>query len=143
MKRLVIGDIHGCFIELMELIDKAGLSEEDEIIALGDIVDRGPDSFSVVEFFMQTPKASSLMGNHEKKHIRISNHEAEPSIAQYLTQKQITQRHYHRAINFFLTLPLFRELHDAMLIHGLYEPGLPLQEQKERVLLVCSFYKQF
>jgi hypothetical protein len=41
MKTLVIGDIHGCFAELQELLEAAGLLEGDAIIALGDIVDRG------------------------------------------------------------------------------------------------------
>ncbi len=51
MQRLVIGDIHGCYNELMALLDAAALSEDDEIIALGDIVDRGPDSEKVLAFF--------------------------------------------------------------------------------------------
>lgn len=38
MKTLVIGDLHGCYVELAELLDP-GLSSSDEIIALGDIVD--------------------------------------------------------------------------------------------------------
>ncbi|MBI4864540.1 MAG: metallophosphoesterase [Candidatus Riflebacteria bacterium] len=49
-KRLLIGDIHGCFRELQDLLDEAGLAESDEIIALGDIVDRGPDSVRVLDF---------------------------------------------------------------------------------------------
>lgn len=42
MKRIfVVGDIHGCFDELIELTEKVGLKEEDVLISLGDIVDRG------------------------------------------------------------------------------------------------------
>ena len=51
MKTFVIGDIHGCFAELQDLLDKAGIAEGDHIIALGDIVDRGPDTPQVLEFF--------------------------------------------------------------------------------------------
>jgi serine/threonine protein phosphatase 1 len=35
MKTLVIGDIHGCYTELMELLAMSGLSEHDSIVALG------------------------------------------------------------------------------------------------------------
>ncbi|TVS11508.1 MAG: hypothetical protein EA424_23705 [Planctomycetaceae bacterium] len=43
MQHLIIGDIHGCFDELQDLLQAAGLASDDQIIALGDIVDRGPD----------------------------------------------------------------------------------------------------
>ncbi len=48
MKRLVIGDVHGCYEELLDLVDRAGLAEGDEIIGIGDFVDRGPDSPKVL-----------------------------------------------------------------------------------------------
>lgn len=40
---IIIGDIHGCRTEFEELLDKVGVSAGDEIIALGEIVDRGPE----------------------------------------------------------------------------------------------------
>ncbi len=72
MKTLLIGDIHGCYTELLDLVEQAGLSGDDRIIALGDIVDRGPDTPQVLEFFRSRPKSLLLMGNHERKHIRWS-----------------------------------------------------------------------
>lgn len=44
MQTLVIGDIHGCYIELQALLEKAGLNEGDSIISVGDFVDRGPET---------------------------------------------------------------------------------------------------
>jgi Icc-related predicted phosphoesterase len=41
MRTFIIGDIHGCFDELMELTEKVGLTDSDLLISLGDIVDRG------------------------------------------------------------------------------------------------------
>ena len=46
MKTLVIGDIHGCLSTLKALIAKAG--PVDSIISVGDLIDRGPDSFGVI-----------------------------------------------------------------------------------------------
>ena len=43
---------------------------DDRIIAVGDLVNRGPASEKVLQFFRDTARASSLMGNHERKHIR-------------------------------------------------------------------------
>ena len=59
MKTFIIGDIHGCFTELQELLDKAGIADDDRIIALGDIVDRGPDSVQVLDFFCDFPPVSA------------------------------------------------------------------------------------
>lgn len=72
----VIGDIHGCFDELLELL---GLIEEDAIIQpddpkyivfLGDLMDRGPKSKGVVDFLINyKPNFATpvfLMGNHEE-----------------------------------------------------------------------------
>ncbi len=87
-KTLIIGDIHGCFAELLALLDKAGLGEEDAVIGIGDIVDRGPETPQVVEFFQKTPNARSIMGNHERKHVRAARHEVKLSISQQISQVQ-------------------------------------------------------
>ena len=66
MQTLVIGDIHGCYDELQSLLDKAGLTEDDSIISVGDCVDRGPHTPAVLRFFQENPKALLIMGNHER-----------------------------------------------------------------------------
>lgn len=38
LRTLLIGDIHGCYQELLNLIDQAGLTAADWVIALGDFV---------------------------------------------------------------------------------------------------------
>ena len=68
MRKFVIGDIHGCYDELMELIEMIGLTDEDWLISLGDIVDRGNKSKEVYEYFLNRPNSLVLMGNHERKH---------------------------------------------------------------------------
>src|SRR5690606_3151639 len=68
MRTFIIGDIHGCYEELMALMAKVKLSDEDRIIALGDIVDRGNQSKEVYEYLKNRPNSIVLMGNHERKH---------------------------------------------------------------------------
>ena len=92
MRRLIIGDINGCYVELLELLDRAALSAEDEIIALGDIVDRGPDSPRVLEFFRAPasprphPRARSIQGNHERKHLHSFAGEIPAAGSQQITR---------------------------------------------------------
>ena len=134
MKYLVIGDIHGCYDELMELIEISGISADDHIIALGDIVDRGPDSPKVVEFFRTASNASAILGNHERKHIRSHKGITSPATSQYLARLQFVDNQYIEAIKYFETLPLYIDLPEATLIHGALEPGVELSMQDVKVI---------
>ena len=44
-----IGDVHGELEKLEELLESLPLGEGDRLIFLGDYVDRGRDSFGVIE----------------------------------------------------------------------------------------------
>ena len=71
-----IGDIHGCaelFAELLSLIQKDNASRPQartRIIILGDVVDRGPDSKTLVNRLIKYTGGSKrftvLKGNHEQ-----------------------------------------------------------------------------
>ena len=135
MKKLVVGDIHGCYGEFLNLLEKCGLSEDDEIIALGDIVDRGPDTPRLLEFFSSHQNVRSVMGNHERKHIRSYQGKVHPALSQMITRRELSEDGYRKMIDFIGNFPISIELDDALLIHGFYEPGLSLKEQKENVLI--------
>lgn len=135
MRQLIIGDIHGCMDELRDLLDKAGLADDDDIIAIGDLVDRGPDSPGALSFFRTTPRARSVMGNHERKHVRIWQGRAEAAASQIITRHQIGEADYPAAVSFMDSLPRFLKLPAALLIHGFWEPGLPLDAQRESALV--------
>lgn len=73
-RTIIIGDVHGCLAELLELIELLHLTQDDRVVFLGDLVDRGPDSVGVVRLVRQEGW-ECLMGNHEEKHIRWRRHE--------------------------------------------------------------------
>jgi protein phosphatase len=97
----IIGDIHGCFTELKELLMKLGYSitENDDdrsfgfdvkppegrtAVFLGDLVDRGPDSPSVLKLVMSMVKAGTaycVPGNHDMK------------LQKYLNGKDVQLKH--------------------------------------------------
>lgn len=61
----VVGDIHGCFDLLDSELDKVDFDFVwDTLIAVGDLVDRGPDSEQAIEYIKQ-PWFYSVLGNHE------------------------------------------------------------------------------
>ena len=61
-KILCVGDIHGCLSTLKALIAKAG--PVDQIISVGDLIDRGPDSFGVIKYCIEN-NIQVCLGNHE------------------------------------------------------------------------------
>ncbi len=65
---LAIGDIHGCRVALTTLLRQIEPRDEDQIVFLGDYIDRGPESREVVESMLQLRRICSpvfLRGNHE------------------------------------------------------------------------------
>lgn len=63
-----IGDIHGCYNELNILL-KEWNPENEQLVLLGDLVDRGENPFNVVQKAIQLQKeyeAIVLLGNHER-----------------------------------------------------------------------------
>ena len=68
MRTLAIGDIHGCNVALADLLKEVQPNREDQIIFLGDYIDRGPSSREVIESLLELQKSCSpifLRGNHE------------------------------------------------------------------------------
>ncbi|AHF91528.1 metallophosphoesterase [Opitutaceae bacterium TAV5] len=61
---IAIGDIHGCYQEFAELLDRLSLTPADQVVLLGDLVNRGPDSSRVIDLARKC-RALSLLGNHE------------------------------------------------------------------------------
>lgn len=68
MRFLAIGDIHGCANALSTLLRYITLRENDVIITVGDYVDRGRNSYGVIEQLIQLSQNYQLIplrGNHE------------------------------------------------------------------------------
>ena len=81
MRNIIIGDIHGCDRELCALLEKTQPGKEDRIILLGDLFDRGPDSWEV--FY----RVKSLEREYGERFILLrGNHE------DYLLKEKLTLR---------------------------------------------------
>ena len=66
----VIGDVHGCYSQFMEIISSPEIALDDIVILIGDIIDRGPDSFRMLDWAMENVnnggKYLMIRGNHEQ-----------------------------------------------------------------------------
>ena len=67
---LVVGDVHGHFATLRRVLAELEVGEHDRVISLGDLVDRGPDSWAAKDW-IAGPHATErfhlvIRGNHEQ-----------------------------------------------------------------------------
>ena len=122
----VIGDVHGCYHTLKELVDKIKNKYPNiKIFCVGDLVDRGNNSFEVVEFVV-AEKIQCVIGNHD--FMFYSNmrdpfslmakswnyNGAETTLASYKDKLNQMDKHLDLIIN----SPLFFNLDDCFISHA-------------------------
>ena len=74
-KDYFVGDIHGCYEQLMEALVKIKFNPDvDRLISVGDLVDRGPDSVKCLNL-LKEPWFHAVSGNHEDMMIKSFRHE--------------------------------------------------------------------
>jgi len=155
-KRLIaVGDIHGQFDMLHELMGKIQPSQKDLFVFIGDYIDRGRRSREVIEFllnFGKKYKAVFLRGNHEDMLLDLLG----------LDEKAINGAYYERNggeftalsygdtassiedlghlipeehLQFIKNTKIFYETEHYFFAHGGVIPGVPFAEQKREVML--------
>lgn len=70
-RQFAIGDIHGCAKTFRKLVEEGIMpAADDEIICVGDYIDRGPDSKGVIDYIFELRQRGitvhTLRGNHEQ-----------------------------------------------------------------------------
>ncbi len=129
----IVGDVHGCFDELIKLLDKLGWRKDDKgqywhpqnrkLCFVGDLVDRGPASAAVLRLAMQMLQAGRaywVKGNHDHKWARyLKGHNVQIShgivetINQFKTESQAFKDQVYDLIE---RLPIYAVLDEAKLI---------------------------
>ena len=127
-RTFVFGDIHGCYDAFIALKKQIGITEDDLIISLGDIVDRGNKSLELYHYFKEAPNAVVLMGNHERKHLR-----GVLSYSQEIVKVQFGEE-YQDFVDWVASLPYFYETDEAIIVHAFFEHDVDVYHQKEEVL---------
>ena len=79
-----IGDIHGCYQELLDLIEAAGLTKEDTVISVGRHGGEIPQSSTSSR---PVRGAHAVMGNHELKNICWRRGELHPTLSQRISRR--------------------------------------------------------
>ena len=61
----IMSDIHGLYSRYTAMLKKIDLQDEDKLYVLGDVIDRGPQSFEILEDIMNRKNTEMFLGNHE------------------------------------------------------------------------------
>lgn len=130
-RTFAIGDIHGCFNAMKELIEnKIQLNKQDKLIFLGDYIDRGPDSKKVLDYIINLQNNDydivTLCGNHESMLVDAWNNEnaiskwiqngGSETLKSFCTDsvKTIDSKY----IDFLKTLKFYYELDKFIFVHA-------------------------
>ena len=158
MGRYVIGDIHGCGWELFRLVERLPLARGDDVVFLGDYIDRGPNSREVVSYLLSLRNDQEqvrfvfLKGNHEDmllSYLGLGGHYGDmflanggkPTLASYeIEPDKLTREDALSAIppdhlSFFRGLSNHYLMDSYLCVHAGINPQKPWDEQTEEELL--------
>ncbi|WP_258377717.1 metallophosphoesterase family protein [Paenibacillus illinoisensis] len=154
IRKLAVSDIHGCHDEFNMILKKANYdSSTDQLILLGDYVDRGLKGKQVVEqvISLKDKGAIVLKGNHDDMMVSALTHDKEEYDAQWLNNggfttlisyiggdyfeegfdwdkyievKEYIRKHYQHHIDFLDSLPLYYEDDHHIYVHAGINPML-------------------
>ncbi len=135
---MIVGDIHGCAPELEELLDRVSLAQGDRLVAVGDLVARGPDTPGVLRILRRTG-AHSVVGNHDQKLLdaRAARARGERGPRLSPAHEKVLAELSEQDWADLEALPRQLELpeHQLAVVHAGVDPGRPLSEQDPWVLL--------
>ncbi len=167
MKRrtLAISDIHGEVDLLNRLLDETGYTpEHDQLVLLGDYVDRGQDARETLErvIGLVHEGAVALLGNHEdlmltaltsgresywNRWLKVNGGLATLQSYGFTSEQLITLsgedfelpdlhcETLDRHLDFIRSLKLYYETEDYLFVHAGVEPGKPVSECSRRQLI--------
>lgn len=148
---IAMGDVHGCARALTAVIEAIQPQPADQLIILGDYLDRGPDSRQVVNHLLELRaqcQLTALLGNHERMLLHCLEDPAE-SVYWLQYGGQATMDSYGGSpddippehLEFLRQNALFLELERQFFVHANYLPELPLAEQPESYLLWMHLHR--
>jgi predicted phosphodiesterase len=127
----IIGDIHGTFTEMQELLQLLDYkSPHVRIILLGDLEDRGPQSLECVQLAREL-NLESVMGNHDHKVLKWwKNHGSRGDI--YAKQPHYTQ-FTEEDIDYIAQMKPYIEIpeYNTVIVHAGLRAGLSLDKQSK------------
>ena len=155
-----VGDIHGHLATFRALVHRLNLSNEDRIVCLGDMIDRGPDSAGLIEYIRSDSRIICIKGNHEQMATRCAKPEGQIELwkpwlerggnstwGSYIVRAKgdlwQAKAQFWDDLMWMDQLPNHIVLDDVRLVHAGYDPRMPpdAQGDKEMLWIRKRFYE--
>ena len=136
-RTILVGDVHGCRAELEDLLSHVGLTQDDQLVMVGDLVVRGPEPRQVLSLIRKL-RARAVRGNHEDRLLRWrARRGTERPLRVGLTTRSTAQLLRDGDWEFIAGLPLWVDLpeHGIRVVHAGIVPGIPIERQDPRALM--------
>lgn len=149
MKRFVVGDIHGGYKALLQVLEKSNFDyEKDQLICLGDVADGWPEVAECFEELMKINNLEYILGNHDYwllKWLEYGTQESiwtcqggQASIDSFVTRMKDEGTYFnHRVLDLLSTrAQYYYETDDKKLfVHGGYNWHKPISKQDGEFLM--------
>jgi serine/threonine protein phosphatase 1 len=132
---IVIGDIHGCYDELVSLLQKVELAHSDRVVAVGDLIVKGRKNKEVLDLFSSDPRFASVIGNHDLAILNFwqGHHASLKSSQKRACDELETEKERYAA--YLSSLPFIIDLGSHAVVHAGVRPGIPLSDQSPADLI--------
>ena len=146
-----MSDIHGCYSEFIEMLDKINFSDNDELYILGDIFDRGPQPLKVLDYILERKNIVMLKGNHEKMFqdsIESNDYILWYFNGGYVTHSQLQERgqkEIEKVYSYVKELPLIKVVDKFIFVHAgfeNYDDSLELDEFLTQDENICVWSRE-
>lgn len=140
-RTIVVGDVHGCRQELEALLTRVSHRSTDDLVLVGDLVAKGPDSAGVVAL-CRAVGARAVRGNHDEHVLRWFRARREgralPSLKPH--HQQVCDTLTAADWAYLDALPLWLRLEgcfprDVLVVHAGLDPRVSLEQQQPSNLM--------
>ncbi|TAH38097.1 MAG: diadenosine tetraphosphatase [Planctomycetota bacterium] len=132
MATYAIGDIQGCFTTLQRLLQRAGVTAQDRLWLVGDLVNRGPHSLQVLRWARSLPRQHVLvLGNHDLRLLGRAEGQVPPDARDTLDEV-LDAPDRDLLLSWLRALPFVHREHDHLLVHAGLLPAWTAQEALEQ-----------
>jgi bis(5'-nucleosyl)-tetraphosphatase (symmetrical) len=130
MSRYAIGDIQGCYTELMSLLNSMAFNpQNDQIYLVGDLVNRGPLSLDTLRWASQSKGVSAVLGNHDLHLLAVYAGFSQVKLGDTI-QDILDAPDADILISWLRQQPLLIDLDDVLLVHAGVSPSWSLEDAK-------------
>ncbi len=143
---IIVGDIHGCYDEFQQgLVELGFRPEQDVLVSVGDVIDRGPDPLGVVRHLMSL-NLHMVLGNHEDKFLRWAKgnpvklaHGLQATIDSF-QQDEDGEQVKDEFVSFLKGCPLILRVPHGYVVHAGFDPTRDPDEQFRSDCLYMRYY---